>query len=83
MRFVFNAALTYGVTVVGMTDVYERFYHSAQHPISLVKVMYYILVGIPIGLVGWSSMEGKYQKALHESRVTASPGAALPPHSNP
>lgn len=82
-RFVFNTALTYGLTVVGLTDVYERIFYSAQHSISLGSVIYYLLVGIPIGLFGWSSMEGKYHKALREARVPASPTGELPPHNNP
>jgi len=82
-RFVFNAALTYGLSVVGVTDVLERFFYSNQHSISVGKVIYFLLAGIPIGLIGWSSREHKYQKALHEARVPASPSRELPPHNNP
>jgi len=82
-RFVFNAALTYGLTVVGLTDVYERIFYSAQHSISLGSLIYYLLGGIPIGLIGWTSMEADYQKALRETRVQASPTGELPPPNSP
>ena len=86
-RFVFNAALTYGLTMVGLTDVCERIFYSAQHSISLGSLIYYLLGGIPIGLIGWTSMEADYQKALRETRVQArvqaSPTGELPPHNSP
>ena len=64
-----NAALTYGLTVVGLTDVVDRLFLSGQQSISLGNVIYYVLVGIPLALIGWSNMEGKYHKALQEARV--------------
>lgn len=74
-RFVVNAALTYGFTVVGATHLFENLFYG-PYPISLARLIYYLLVGIPIGLIGWSSMEAKYQKALRE----ASSGSKTLPH---
>ena len=74
-RFVVNTALTYGFTVVGATHFFENLFYG-PYSISLARLIYYLLMGIPIGLFGWSSMEAKYQKALREA---SSGSKTLPP----
>jgi len=65
--------------MVGASDVFEKLFYGG-HYISLSRLIYYLLTGIPIGLIGWSSMETKYQKALAEARVKAlSSGKTTPP----
>ena len=62
-------------------DVFDHvFPDGIQHSISLRNILQYLIVGIPAGLIAWSGMEDKYQKALREARVPASPGGELPPH---
>src|ERR1700741_683858 len=79
-RFVFITALTYGLTMVGAGDVFERFFYTSQHSVCLGNVIYYLLGGIPIGLIAWSSMESRYQKALHEAHASISPAGQLQSH---
>jgi len=69
-RFVFESALTYGLMVVGAMDVFENLFYG-RHYLSLAHLVYYLLTGIPIGLIGWSSNEAQYQKALNETRAKA------------
>jgi len=65
-RFVFETALSYGVCVVGVTDVFEYLRHGA-HYLSLGHLIQHVLTGSLIALVAWSSGEAKYQKALREA----------------
>jgi len=65
-RFVFEKALTYGVFVVGATDVFEYLFHGA-HYLSLGHLIQHILTGSIIALVAWSGWEAEYQKALREA----------------
>jgi len=83
VRFVVNAALTFGLTVCGLMDVSDRIFDAAQHSISLWKVVYYVLAGILVALIGWSNMEAKYQHALHEARLPALSSGDLPPNDDP
>ena len=77
LRFVLNASLSFGLTVVGLMDVF------GERSISLPYVIYYVLVGIPAGFLGWSNMESKYQRALHKARVPKLSNGELPPHDYP
>jgi len=72
--------LIYGLAVVGATDVLENLFYG-RHYVSLAHLIYYLLMGIPVGLIGWSSMEGKYQKALNEARLKALPESKNSPAS--
>ena len=83
LRFVFQTSLTYGLTVVGLIDVWNHIFDSAQDFISLRQIIYYVLVGVAAGLIGWSDMEAKYRKALHKARVPALSSGDLPPHNHP
>ena len=47
--FVVKTSLTYGLTMVGVMDVYARIVDIAPRSISLRSVIYYVLIGIPIG----------------------------------
>jgi len=69
VRFVLITSLTFGVSTVGVTDALNSISSSTQHSITLGNIVYYVLIGLAIGFFGWSSMESKYQKALHEARV--------------
>ena len=81
-RFVFEAALTYGFMFVGTMDVFQSLVYG-NHYISLGHLVSSLLAGIPVGWVGWSSMEAKYQKALHEARIKALPASSTTPHDHP
>jgi len=65
-RFVLEAALSYGVLTVGVTDVFEYLSYGA-HYISLGHLIQHILTGMIVALFGWSSWEVKYDKALREA----------------
>ena len=80
-RFVFRTALTYGLTVVGANHFFDHVFGEIQPSISLVKLIFYVLVGILIGSEAWSNREAKYQKALHEARVKALPESKNSPAS--
>src|SRR5690349_12297756 len=64
--FIIKGALTYGFTVVGMSDVYENLFHGHNY-VSLDHLFYYLLMGVPIAWSAWSSMENEYQSALNEA----------------
>ena len=72
-RFVLRTSLTLGLTMPGLTDVLDHISDGAQHSISLRNVIYYLLAGIPVALIGWSNMEARYQKALRAARVLPCP----------
>ena len=79
-RFVFETALGFGLTMVGANDAFEYLSHGG-HYISLGNLIYYLLAGIPIGLIAWSSREAKYQKTLAEVRAKALSSGNTTPHS--
>ena len=81
--FVFRTAVTYGLTVVGMMDAYDYFFGGEHSSISLLLLIFYLLVGIFIASDAWSNREAKYQNALIEARVKASPSGQLPPDNSP
>ena len=78
-RFVVRTALYYGFAVVGMTDLTENLFYG-RHYVSLGHLIYYLLTGIPIALIGWSSMEARYKRALDEARIKALPSSKHTPH---
>jgi hypothetical protein len=82
-RFVVQSALTLSLTMVGATNVVDHLFGSDQYPISLSRIIWYLLIGIVTGSAGWDTMEGKYKNALIDARVKASPSGELPPHNNP
>jgi hypothetical protein len=81
--FVFRTALTFSLTVVGATHALDSFIDGIQSPISLSKLIFYLVGGIVAGIIGWNDMEDRYQTALNEARVKASPSGALPTHDSP
>jgi hypothetical protein len=82
LRFVVQTSLTYGLSVVGVIDVFDRIFDGTQNFVSLRHIIYYVLVGIAIGFIGWSDMEAKYRKALHKARLPALSSGDLTPHNN-
>ena len=81
-RFVVTTALTYGLSMFGLFDVIYRLV-GAQNPLSLRFIIYMILAGIVVGVAGWSSMESKYQKALHKPPASKLSSGELPPRDYP
>ena len=77
-RFVIRSALTYGLTIVGLTDILGHLFSSTE-PFLLAKGIFFTLCGILIGLNTWSTMEAKYKKALDEARLKALPSGKSPP----
>ena len=80
-RFVLRVALTVGLTMVGLNDVYRHVY--GESAISVAMLFCYLLAGIVGAHRGWNEMERKYKDALIEARVKASPTGELPPHNSP
>lgn len=81
--FVFRTTLTYALAVVGATDVLDYFFDGGHSSISLFNLVFYLVIGIFIGSDMWSKSEVKYQNALTEARVKASPSGQLPPDNSP
>ena len=79
-RFVIRSALTYGLTIVGLTDIVGRLFSSTE-PFLLAKGVFFTLVGVLMGLSTWSDMEAKYKKALNEARAKALPDSQTPRQS--
>ena len=82
-RFVFKTALTYSLTVGGVTHVYQSLVHGTQAPISVPNLVVYLLVALLAASSRWSIKEDKYFAALNEARIQASVRSAPPPHNNP
>lgn len=79
--FVFRTALTYGLVVIGVTDVLDHLYDgTTEFSISLLRIIWYSIAGIVAGFFAWSNMEDKYQRALYDARLASSGGNALPPN---
>lgn len=79
-RFVFESALSYGFMVVGGTDAFESLFFHSAHSLSLFRLIFLVLGGIPIGLIGWSSMEAEYRKALDEAHIKTLASSTTTPH---
>ncbi len=79
-RFVFKTALTYSLTVGGVTHVYQSLAHG-HAPISLPNLVVYLLVALLAASSRWSIKEDKYFAALNEARIQASVRSAPPPHN--
>jgi hypothetical protein len=74
-RFVIETAAAFGLTMVGLTDVVD-YLSVGSHSMSLSKLFIYLIGGFIAGLIGWSSMENKYKKALNKTH-TATPDPRL------
>lgn len=83
LRFVINTSLTFGLTITGVTDVADWFSSSGPDALSLGNLIYYVLMGIPLSLVGWSDREAQYQKTLHKARVSKLSTGELPHRDYP
>ena len=81
-RFVFKTALTYSLTVGGVTHVYQSLVHG-HAPISLLNLVVYLLVALLAASSRWSIKEDKYFAALNEARIQTSVRSEPPPHNNP
>ena len=77
-RFVRRSALTYGLTLVGVSDVCQHVFDGQPEPFILVKLFFYVLVGIFVASYAWSNREAQYQKALGEARAQSIPKDAKP-----
>ena len=82
-RFVSGSALTCGLTAAGILDVIDNVFYGGTKYSLLSNAILYMLMGLVIALFTWWDMEGKYNAALIDARVKASPGGQLPSHSNP
>src|SRR5687767_6810725 len=68
-RFVRRTALTYGLTYVGLTDVYQRVIYGETESLILLKLIFFVLFGVLMQSSIWSDMESKYKKDLLEARA--------------
>jgi len=82
-QFVFSGALTSGLTVAGILDVIDNGFYGGTKYSLLSNAILYTIMGLVIALFTWWDMEGKYNAALIDARVKASPSGELPSHSNP
>lgn len=62
-RFVAHFALTSSLVYVGLTAMLEGIFEGT-FSISLLKLVIWMFIGIPIAASAWSTNEGKYKKAL-------------------
>ena len=68
--FVFRTALTAGLTVAGATHIFNYLsYGETSYPV--FKLISFVLFGAYVASDQWSTMEGKYQNAVHEARAKA------------
>lgn len=82
-RFVFGGALTSGLIAAGIIDVIDNVFYGGTKFSLLSNLILYPIIGLVLGLFTWWDMEGKYNAALIDTRVKASPSGELPSHSNP
>ena len=82
-RFVFGGALTSGLIVAGIFDVIDNVFYGGTKFSLLSNIILYPIMGLVIGLFTWWDMEGKYNAALIDTGVKASPSGELPSHSDP
>jgi hypothetical protein len=76
-RFVIRSALTYGLTIVAVSDIVGHLFHNAQ-PLAWGKGVFFTLFGVLMASSTWSDMESKYKKALNEG-LQAPPSGKTPP----
>jgi hypothetical protein len=75
-RFILRMTVTYSLTVVGLTDIFDHIFGgSAPSDSLLFKLISYTVMGTIIASFTWDSWERKYKKALLEAQ---SSGHALP-----
>ena len=72
-RFVRRTALTYGLTMVGVTDVIQRGFYGEAEPLLLLKVIVFVIFGIVGASCNWSTMEAKREDALRKASANALP----------
>ena len=64
-QFVVRTALTYGLTIVGLHDVYDNLFKGGtEYPEFWVRTLFWPVVGIFIGSSAWDNWESKYREAL-------------------
>ena len=81
-QFVRRTALTFGLTIVGATHLFDQVFLSGTNSsmsLSLLKLFFFVLFGFSMASDIWSKREAQYQNALTAARVKASPGGELPP----
>ena len=78
-EFVIRSALTYGLTIVGVHDVYNNLFEAGTDYYEFViMVLFWPVVGMFIGSNAWDNWESKYQKALREARKVPPDPKTLP-----
>lgn len=65
-RFVLETTAAFALTTVGLSDALD-YLLAGSHSMSLSKLFIQLFTGFIVGLVGWSSMENKYKKALNKT----------------
>ena len=76
-RFIWRSALTLGLTVAAVSDVFHHVGFGGESESLLFKGIAYTVAGAIGASVTWNSQEKKYKKALLEAQ---SSGHALPHH---
>lgn len=77
-RFVFRFGLTYGLTIVGLNDVYANLFNGGTQYFDFYSAAFwYLFFGIIIGSSAWENWESKYQNALHEASKAPPGGKTL------
>jgi hypothetical protein len=71
----FKTALTYSLTVVGVTHAYQSFFYGTRDSISLTHLILQFFIGFFLSSTGWSNREDKYRDALIKTRPHNNPGA--------
>lgn len=67
-QFVVRTALTYGLTIVGLHDVYDNLFKGGtEYPDFCLMAVFWPVFGIFVGSSAWDNWESKYQKALREA----------------
>jgi hypothetical protein len=79
----FRTALTYSLTVVGLTHAYQSFFYGTRDSISLTHLILQFFIGFLLTSTGWSNREDKYRDAIIKVRAQASFGVKPLPHNNP
>ena len=67
-KFVVRTALTYGLTIVGLHDVYDNLFKGGtEYPEFCLAAVFWPVFGIFVGSSAWDNWESKYQNALREA----------------